>query len=131
MSVLRAYGDNFDVDAFLETSDIEPCLICHTEDKRGKGKWETNGFNAVFTEAEFDDIETQINDAIAFLQKHESELKRLVSYSGVERVWLDFALEQRDAFVFFDTLPAKLLALAGNLGIDIEMSYYPPSKKED
>jgi hypothetical protein len=131
MSVLRAWGDNFDVDKFLKTSDIDPCLVYHTDDRRGMGTWGTNGFNAPFSDAEFEDIETQINDAIAFLQRYKSELKRLVGFDSVESVCLDFALRQRDAFMFSDSLPAKLLALADNLGIDIVMSYYIPSRKSD
>lgn len=128
--VLRAYGEKFQVDDFLKTSDIEVWFVYHTDDKRGEGVWGTNGFNAAFTEAEFEDFETQITDAISFLQTHESELKRLVQFYGVERVCLDFALAQRDEFMFSDTLPARLLALAGNFGIDIVMSYYIPSKSE-
>ena len=72
MSVLRASGDNFDVDEFLATSDIEAWFVYHTDDKRGNGTWGTNGFNAVFSEAEFEDIETQINDATTFY-KHTNQ----------------------------------------------------------
>lgn len=34
MSVLRASGDDFDVDNFLATSDIEAWFIYHTDDER-------------------------------------------------------------------------------------------------
>ncbi len=126
MSVLRAYGDNFDVDEFLDASDLEPCIVYYKDDP----KWGTNGFHVSFSDADFGDLETLVDDAITFLQKYQSELKRLNLFLEVENTHIDFPLEQRDVFMFSDTLPAKLLALAGNLGIDIVMSYYPSSESE-
>jgi len=67
-----------------------------------------------------------------FLRKHQSELSRLASFPGVDDRHLDFGYHHRDAAVQCDYLPPELLALAGSLGIGIELSLYPaPSDKTD
>ncbi|WP_210420384.1 hypothetical protein [Aquisphaera giovannonii] len=77
----------------------------------------------------WDDLPGQIEDAIEFLQRHRNDLERLRAAPGVVDIRLDFPYELRidedNVWAQFDYLPPKLLALAGALGIGIEMSLYP------
>jgi hypothetical protein len=131
MCVLRAIGKKFTVEDFLRESYLLPCLVYHKGERRLKDSlWKVNGFNVSVGDAELGDLEGQVQDAIAFLQDHRSELEKLQKYVGVERVFLDFALVQENSSVFSTSLPAELLRLAGDIGIDIELTYFPPSDYE-
>lgn len=131
MCILRAIGKEFTVDEFLKESYLQPCLVYHKGERRLKDSlWKVNGFNVSVGEAELGDLEGQVQDAIVFLRRHKSELQNLQKYNGVDRVFLDFALVQENASVFSTSLPAELLSLAGEIGIDIELTYFPPSDYE-
>jgi hypothetical protein len=58
------------------------------------------------------------------------EHSKLIKFAGVENVHLDFGIERRDTFTQYDYFPPKLLTLAGELGIRIELSQYPISKEQ-
>lgn len=131
MCVLRAIGKEFTVDDFLRESYFLPCLVYRKGERRLKDAlWKVNGFNVSVGEAELGDLEGQVKDAILFLQRHRSELQKLKKHAGVDRVFLDFALVQENASVFSTSLPAELLSLAGDIGVDIELTYFPPSDYE-
>jgi hypothetical protein len=59
--------------------------------------------------------------AIAFLKANQVELEQL----GIERIDLDFGIQDRDVAVQGDYFPPELLRLAGNLNIGIEVTRYP------
>ena len=80
--------------------------------------------------ADFDDLKTQIKDAIAFLQSHRADVQLMLSNPEASGV-LDFAMEWRDVAVQFDNLPAALVREAGSLGLELELSHYPASDERD
>ena len=129
--VLRANGSDFLVDRFLEHSDLIPCVVYRKGEPRSpaskpKGKiHETSGLNIDVSEADFDNLEGQIQDAISFLKQHKKELERLRKFPGVEGLALDFGIAKRDVIAQYDYFPPELLYLAGSLGIGIELSQYP------
>ncbi len=128
--VLRASGTNFDVDEFLKTSSLDALTAFH----RGEVQFQTSsvtrkseysGMNVSVSAREVSDLRGQIRDAIEFLSKNEHELKRLRDFPGLQRMDLDFPIEDRDVVYQRDAFPHKLLSLLGELGIGLIVSRYP------
>lgn len=88
------------------------------------------GINICVSDAGFDDVQGQIEEAIAFLETSGEQLYEICKSFGIERARLDFGLEQKDTWTQGCTLPADLLYLAGSYNIDIELSLYPVSNPE-
>ena len=78
------------------------------------------------SEAEFDNFKAQIDDAIAFLDMHGTDIQLLMAAPGASGV-LDFAIESRDVGMQCDNFPARLVRAAGKLGLALELSCYPAS----
>lgn len=78
----------------------------------------------VASEADMDNVLQQIEDAISFLKINHDELAKLQSFPGAETVHLHFGIEDRDIGLQCDRFPPKLLQLAGNLEIGIEITRY-------
>ena len=71
-------------------------------------------------------LDRQIRDAVSFLGRHIADIQHLCNYPGIELVTLDFAIESRDCVLQSEILPAELISLAGELGLAIEITLYPP-----
>ena len=130
-SVLRAYGDDFDVDAFLTGCTLPICAVKRRGDPvlpvsrpYGRGH-EQSGIHVTVSDAGFDDFPRQAAEAIEFLQREFGQIRRLCAWPGVECVTLDFGVERRDVAVQCDLLPPELVRIAGALGLAIELSQYP------
>jgi hypothetical protein len=125
MTILRVTGEDFDVDAFLGASSLAPDDVFHRGDKGRLGKTLSDtGFTIVVTEG-FGRLDDHTGAAAEFLREHELELSRLRQFPGVTRMCLDFGYDRRpEAAIQCDCLPPHLLALAGSLGIGIELSLY-------
>jgi hypothetical protein len=127
--VFRVGGLDFDLDGFLATSPFKP----HATWRRGEARFrrrgpeENSGFNLMVSEANGSEFSTQVGDAIAFLEAHESEVQRLRDYPGVDSLTLDFGIDRRDDLIQCEYLPPSLLRLAGCLGLGLELSFYPSS----
>jgi len=78
--------------------------------------------------SDFDNFSGQISDAIAFIHKHASDLKRVMTEVDAVGV-LDFAVEWGDAAFQSNTFPASLVCEAGDLGLALEVSHYPVAAK--
>jgi hypothetical protein len=133
--VLRATGMEFEPEAFLRDSDLDANPVY----RRGGPVWEhkpdgekctVSGFHVGVSDADFNDLPGQIDDTIRFLERRQAELRRLVSFPGVERVRLDFGIERRDVAVQRDSFPPDLLRLIGQLGLHLVVSLYPISNEE-
>jgi hypothetical protein len=128
--VLRISGGSFDVESFLRDSSLVPLIVLH----RGHSRFadsrqppeDHSGMNVSVSTRDFSDLAGQIADAIAFLSAHTPELSRLRNYPGVEKMQLDFPVEDRDTLVQTDVFPATLLTLMGKLNIELAVSHYPP-----
>jgi hypothetical protein len=129
-AMIRAEGVEFDVDAFLATSSLKPTRVFRKDEpvsaRRPDGpRNASTRFNVSASDAGFDEFPRQIDEATVFLRDYGSEIERLVSYPGVASVGLDFGVFWRDVPIHCDYLPVELLRLAGELGLDIEISHYP------
>jgi hypothetical protein len=87
---------------------------------------EPSGFNLDVSVAD-GDLDAEVADALVFLSKHETELKRLRNSPSITGMCLDFGVCQRDAPAYFLRLPPELLSPAGQLGMEIELSLYAGS----
>ena len=133
MCVLRVSGLELDPYEFLASSSLEPAAVF----VRGRPRLasrpdgpmhEESGINWDVSDASWDQLPSQVEDAIAFLKLNRAEIERLVTHRGVTAVGLDFAVSRavggsapRSQSVSF---PAELLRLAGELGLDVSVSTY-------
>lgn len=134
--VLRARGVEFAVDEFLAGSSLKPIAIF----RKGLPQWpevnpagqklSASGFHVSVSEAGFPDVKAQIADALDFFQQNRQELSRLIAFPGIERVWVDFGIEERDVAAQHESFPPNLLSLAGDLGIWIDFTLYPFQKPD-
>lgn len=131
MCVLRATGISFAVDEFLAASTLTPIAVF----RRGQPQWaqappgsripNESGFNAIASEADFSNLQGQVADAVRFVEQNQHELTRLVAFPGVERVSLDFVIEERDVAAQSECFPPNLLRMVGNLGIWLDLTLFP------
>ena len=129
--VLRAGGKRFDVDACVDRLGLRVLRVFRRGEPRSPAR--PTGPKSVFScanvlvsDREFSDYNGQVRDAIRYLKRNRKLLRRLRRYSGVEWAYLDFGVELRDVAVQSDFLPEELVTMAGNLGLGIELSHYPP-----
>ena len=130
-AVLRAYGEAFDVDAFLVGCTLPVCEV----KRRGEPvlpasqpngrRHERSGLHVPASNAGFDEFPRQVAEATEFLRANFDQVRRLVEWPGVEQITLDFGIERREATVQCDVLPPELVRVAGSLGLAIELSQYP------
>lgn len=125
--VFHVGGEDFSVDEFLAASSLQPYQVWHRGDVTiRKGEvYDRSGFSMDVSEID-GDLLRQGEDAIVFLRRHQTELRRLMSFPGAADRRLDFGYYRRDVVVQRDYLPPELLALAGSLGIGIVLSLFPP-----
>jgi hypothetical protein len=137
-AVLRAYGADFDVDAFLAGCTLPVCAV----KRRGEPvfpasqpdgrRHEQSGVHVLASDADFGEFPRQVAEATAFLRAEFEQMRRLCEWPGVEGVTLDVGVERRDAVVQCDVLPPELVRVAGSLGLAIELSQYPaPSEGQE
>ena len=123
--VLRVSGTNFDVEAFLDDSPLDPCAVWHRGEIRSNGQLPADS-SGLTLDVSDGDLAEQIVGAVIFLRNNSDEVCRLTSCLGVE-AHLDFGIDRRDVFVQTDYFPPELIRLAGSLGLGIELSQYPVS----
>ena len=129
-AVLRAYGDDFDVDSLLAGCTLPVCAV----KRRGEPvfpvsqptgrRHQRSGVHVTASNADFGEFPRQVAEATAFLRAEVEQVRRLCEWPGVEAVDLDFGIERRDVAVQCDHLPPELVRLAGSLGLGIELSQY-------
>jgi hypothetical protein len=125
--VLRVRGAHFKVSEFLSGSTLKPLVVV----QRGQSQYpnspvpDASGFHVSVSEADFSQLKGQVKDAVQFLEKNQMELTRLVAFPGVEKVSLDFGIEERDMAAQSESFPPELLRVAGGLGIWLSFTLYP------
>jgi hypothetical protein len=130
MAVLRAEGEDFDAAEFLRASKLPGLKVFTRGDpvfphSQPEGRCHVrSGVNVSVSEADFDDLANQEEDAIKFLAENADEIRRLCSYLGVQEIVLDFGIWRREAFAQFDRFPVELVQIAGDLGLALELSVY-------
>jgi hypothetical protein len=75
------------------------------------------------SEAGFDELAAQVEDAIAFLKRCKEDVAKLMDLPSAEG-WLDFGIADRHRPAQSNHFPPELVCLAGKAGIGLEMSTY-------
>ncbi|NOU44983.1 MAG: hypothetical protein HOO87_15770 [Methyloglobulus sp.] len=129
--ILRAGGENFEVEKFIEQNSMKPDSFwkkgdpCFSNSNTNFKLNETSGIRVLVSEADFLELPQQIEDAILFFAKHKSEIVKLTSFQGVEDIDLDFGTEAHQTRWSSFTFPPQLMLLVGTLGVSLCISIYP------
>jgi len=141
-AVLRAYGAEFAVDEYVAGCKLPICAVI----RRGEPvfpntqpngrRHEQSGVHIIVSDAEFEQFPQQVEDAIAFLNRENDQLRALCQFPGVEAARLDFGVARRDVAVQCDYLPPDLIRIASELGLGVEISLYwavdePPARASE
>jgi len=131
-------GKDLDIDAFIAKSKLrgftriykgEPMFKSKPEGK----KIEHSRIVIQTSKADWDELDKQIKDTIRYLQRHKDKLSHIKQVKEVELALLDFGINLRidneKVHLQSDRFPSELLKLAGEIGLDIELSIYPIDKQ--
>ncbi len=130
-AVIKASGEQFDVDAFLAGCTLPVWTVYRRGERRfpgsqtNKDQLTASGVHVVASSADFDEFPKQVAEATEFLRAQAKELLRLRSFPGVQMVNIDFGVERRDVAIQCDYLSQELIGLAGSLGMGIAFSIFP------
>jgi hypothetical protein len=132
--ILTIGGRNFDVDTFTDTTKLRP----YKKSYKGQPKFKTkpdgkklnrSSLSIETSKADFDNFKKQVADTIRFLKRNKDKLAHVAATKGVDYAVLDFGIDLRidkkKVLTQSDKFPSELLKLAGDLGLDIELSIYP------
>lgn len=131
--MLRVSGETFAVDDFLKrhyscATENDGATVWHKGDQRASPAMPPliqSGFNLRISDAEFNDLKGQIDEAIEFLNEDEKLLQALRDEPGIDVRTLDFGIAfKEDVAAQFTRLPAELIYLAGRYNLAIEVSHY-------
>ncbi len=129
--VLRASGENFDVDAFLATCELEPIAVFRKGEprfpsRRSEGPcFLRSGLNFDVSEADFSELGRQVDEALAFVRDHSTFISSLRAFDGVDSVTLDFGVIHPPGWWRRDNpFDCELLLACGKLGISLNLSVY-------
>ena len=132
--ILTLSGRNFDVDVFTDTTKLRPYRKSYKGQPKFKSKPDgekltSSSMSIETSKAEFDNFKKQIDDTITFLKRNKEKLGHVALTKGIESAVLNFGIDLRidkkKVLTQSDTFPSELLKLAGDLGLDIELSIYP------
>jgi len=70
-------------------------------------------------------------DVINYLIQNKNKIIKIQQLAGLDSLYLDFGIEQRDVAMQCDSFPPKLIKLAGELNLGIEISQYPIFEDEN
>ncbi len=132
--MLRIGGETLDIDALLSQSALDFYNVWRKGEPRNGGSkvHARSGATMVVSNAEFEEFDLQVKDAIAFLELHGTALAKVASLPGADHVGLDFAVSIREGFfTLCSYLPPRLIQLAALAGIGIEISHYPCSDDDE
>lgn len=129
--MLRVSGSTAKVRKFLAVSSIQPVRVFWKGEPgvlKSRGPIKISGFNIELSSAE--GLPAQATQAAKFIRKHKDDIL-LIKSLGFSSVAIDFGLydlatEDRPWPSY--RLPAAIIQQAGELGCNIELSFYgPPS----
>ena len=123
--ILRVSGKNLDIEKAIELFS-DPSNIWNKGSRNRRGEvLEENIVTWVMSDADFDQLDLQIEEVIELLVDYQECLDSLMKNVGVESAYLDFGYATKEVAIQGEYLEPKLLRLAGNLGIGILLSRYP------
>ena len=128
--VLHFTGKSANVEELLCLSPIEPCNVYQKgvpkSNRPAARVSQTSGISLVVSEADFDYIEKQQEEALEFLKMHHVALSTMRHTQGVEHGDLDFGISMRNVIVQSDVFGYELLMEIASLNLDLVLSQYPP-----
>lgn len=127
--VLRVAGSTIKTKRLLRDSSLEPYSVYFRGEPgrpKSRGPVKTSGFNIVLSGSHGESIKKQAREALAFLRKHRADLLLLKSLkfkvSVVDFGLFDLATEDRPWPSY--RLPAAFIEAAGELGLEVRLSFY-------
>jgi hypothetical protein len=131
MCFLKAFSQTTSFGDFAKYTTL-PVYSIHDkgEPRSADSTHKVNRISFDVSKKDWNDFQGQILDATEFLERYFEELKVFIEQHDIDEILLDFPIYSRlgeNIANQNDRLPAKLLRLAGNLNIDIEISTYPVS----
>ncbi|GAO45357.1 DUF4279 domain-containing protein [Flavihumibacter petaseus] len=132
--ILTISGRNFDIDQFIDKSNLKPFRKSYKGQPRFKtkpdgAKLTQSSISIETSKADFDNLTKQISDTVRYLKRNKDNLVHIATFKGIDHAVLDFGVDLRidkvKVLTQSDTFPNALLKLAGDLGLDIELSIYP------
>lgn len=109
--------------------------LLYPSSKSNRRMAKANFAQILVSSASQDNLKLQIRQVTKFLESNSKQVRLLSSLA--KNIFLDFGITDRpDAIGQFDRFPAKFLLLAGQLNLDLEISYYkwrkwsPPKSKK-
>jgi len=130
MCCLKIYSEKVSFKDFADQTTLSVYSVHDKGDVRHKKKktcWEEYRISIEVSDAEWDEFDQQVIDAIEFLENNHAEIANVLSLSDDTYAYLDFPLWSRlDKNIVNqnDHLPPKLVKLLGKLNIGIEMAVY-------
>ena len=121
--VLRAADDNFQPSDFLRDSPFQPCRVYCKGGRRSASRLrEISGITVdMSSKADFSD---QVHEGVFFLANNRAELLRLRQFTGIEKIILDFGVNEKDGFLKNCLFPLELIYLASEFALELELSIY-------
>jgi len=127
--VLRVSGSTIKVKKFLRECSLEPWKVYLRGDpgvSASRGPVKVSGFNVVMSGSHGESIEKLARETLAFLLKHHADLLLMKSMkfkcSTIDFGLYDMATEDRPWPSY--KLPAALVEAAGELQLEIVLSFY-------
>jgi hypothetical protein len=128
--VLHFLGDAADIAELERLCPTEPCNVFRKGEPRSSRPnarlTRTSGVSVVASTAEFEQLEEQQSEALAFMKRHHATLKAMRSVQGVETASIDFGITMRNVIVQSDSFEPELLAEIAELKMRLVLSQYPP-----
>ena len=134
---LSIIGKNFDVDLFLKKTKLRPHHvflkgepIFKTQPKSKRRQY--SGITILTSTRNFKNLKAQINATIRYLNRNKVKLRFISRTKEVQYAILDFGIDSdmlSKKFSHSEIFPNKLLRLAAELGLDIEVSIYHTASK--
>lgn len=133
-SILRISGETLNIEALLSQNVLSPYRIWKKGESRIRNGKIHSDSGACFlaSDADFDEFTQQVCEATEYLAVHATAIAKMVSFPGVQHAVLDFGVAIYEGPVCqFTYLPPKLIQLAANVGIGVEVSHYVSSDGKD
>ncbi len=131
--VLHFLGDALESSELARLAPVEPCAVFRKGEARSQRPaarpCKTSGVSLVVSEADFDQLGQQQNEAVEFLSRHREALARMRAFPGVEEACLDFGTEMRNVIVQSDSFQPVLLGQLAQLQTQLVLSHYATAGK--
>ena len=131
---LTILGESLDIDAFIAKSKLRGYSKHYKGQPMFKSKPDGKKLlhsrvGTQTSKADFNNLNKQISDTIKYLKRHIDQLNIIKQTKGIDLAVLDFGInlriDKKKILLQSDRFPNELLKLAGEIGLDIELSIYP------